>query len=52
MIALIFLFYFLIGIQIIFKPNSLIKLQFLFCLFLTMLSFNFHSHLLAYLSVL
>lgn len=44
MISLLFFLYFIVGLQIIFKPNRFIKLQFLFCLFLTMLLFNFHSH--------
>ncbi|WP_370569077.1 DUF5993 family protein [Legionella sp. PL877] len=43
--TLLYIFYFIVGLQIVFKPNRFIKLQFLLCLFLTMLLFNFHSHL-------
>ncbi|WP_221034037.1 DUF5993 family protein [Legionella jordanis] len=43
--SLLYLFYFVVGLQILFRPNRLIKLQFLLCLFLTMLLFNYHSHL-------
>ena len=46
MLTLIFLLYFALGAQIIIKPNRFIKLQFIVCLFLTVLCFNFHSHLL------
>ncbi|WP_423202565.1 DUF5993 family protein [Legionella londiniensis] len=49
--TLIFILYFAVGVQIIFKPNRYLRLQFLFCLFLTMLSFNYHSHLYAYFKV-
>lgn len=49
MIAIIFFLYFIVGVQIVFKPNRLIKLQYLLCLFVSMLSFNLHSHLLGYL---
>lgn len=49
MIAIIFVLYFIIGIQIVFKPNRFVPLQFLFCLFLSMISFNIHSNLLGYL---
>lgn len=45
MMILLFLLYFLIGIQILVKPNQTIPLQFLLCLFLSVCSFNFHSHL-------
>ncbi|SNV46175.1 Uncharacterised protein [Legionella lansingensis] len=45
MMTVLFLFYFIVGLQIVFKPNRFIKLQFLLCLFLTMLFFNYHSHL-------
>ncbi|CEK09582.1 DUF5993 family protein [Legionella hackeliae] len=45
MMTLLFFFYFIVGVQIVFKPNRFIKLQFLFCLFLTMMLFNVHSHL-------
>ncbi|WP_426769264.1 DUF5993 family protein [Pseudomonas aeruginosa] len=41
----LFLFYFIIGLQIIFKPNKTIILQFLFSLFLILISFNYHIHL-------
>ena len=46
MIAFLFLLYFMIGVQLIAMPNRFIKLQFVFCLFLTLACFNFHSHLL------
>ena len=46
MITLDFLLYFLIGLQLIFKPNAYIKIQFVFCLLITLIDFNFHSHLL------
>ncbi|WP_367274452.1 DUF5993 family protein [uncultured Legionella sp.] len=45
MMILLFLLYFLIGIQLLIKPNRSIPLQFLLCLILTLCSFNFHSHL-------
>lgn len=45
MMTLVFILYFIVGLQIVFKPNRFIKLQFLFCLFLTMMLFNYHSHL-------
>ncbi|HFC9842898.1 DUF5993 family protein [Legionella pneumophila] len=45
MMIVLFLFYFIIGLQIIFKPNKTIILQFLFSLFLILISFNYHSHL-------
>ncbi|HGD2642526.1 DUF5993 family protein [Legionella pneumophila] len=41
----LFLFYFIIGLQIIFKTNKTIILQFLFSLLLILISFNYHSHL-------
>ncbi|WP_420844600.1 DUF5993 family protein [Legionella cardiaca] len=44
MMMLLFFLYFIVGLQIVFKPNRFITLQFLFCLFLTMLMFNYHSH--------
>ncbi|HRD69118.1 MAG TPA: DUF5993 family protein [Legionella sp.] len=46
MIILLFLLYFALGLQIAYKPNETIKLQFVFCLLLTLVSFNFHSHLI------
>lgn len=49
MIAIVFLLYLLVGIQVVFKPNRFVPLQFLFCLFVSMLSFNLHSNLLGYL---
>ncbi|WP_423202105.1 DUF5993 family protein [Legionella fairfieldensis] len=45
MMTLLYLFYFLVGLQIIFRPNRFITLQFLLCLFLTLFWFNYHSHL-------
>ena len=47
MIAILFLLYFIVAAQLVFKPNHFIKLQFLACLFLTMLVFNYHSNLTA-----
>ncbi|WP_420795334.1 DUF5993 family protein [Legionella brunensis] len=43
--TLLYILYFIVGLQIVFKPNRFVKLQFLFCLFLTMMLFNYHSHL-------
>ncbi|HFD2238056.1 TPA: DUF5993 family protein [Legionella pneumophila] len=45
MMIVLFLLYFIIGLQILFKPNKTITLQFLFSLFLILISFNYHSHL-------
>ncbi len=45
MMTLLYILYFIVGLQIVFKPNRFVKLQFLFCLFLTMMLFNYHSHL-------
>lgn len=49
MIAILFFLYFAIGVQITLKPNRYIKLQFMVCLILSLLSFNLHSHLLRFL---
>jgi len=45
MIALLFLFYLIVAVQVVFKPNSLVLPQFAFCLLFTLYVFNFHSHL-------
>lgn len=45
MMTLLYLCYFAVGLQIVFKPNRFVKLQFLFCLLLTTFWFNYHSHL-------
>ncbi|MFC3908320.1 DUF5993 family protein [Legionella dresdenensis] len=45
MMALLFLLYFAVGVQIVFAPNRFILLQFLACLLLTLGCFNLHSHL-------
>lgn len=52
MIALLFLFYFAIGLQLLFKEYHFIKTQFVFGVCLTLLNFNFHSHLTSLVKVL
>ncbi|WP_425324432.1 DUF5993 family protein [Legionella worsleiensis] len=42
---LLFLLYFFIGLQILFKPTKTIPIQFMLCLLLTCISFNYHSNL-------
>ncbi len=49
MITIIFLLFFMIGIQLLFKPNQFIQLQFIFCLLLTVMEFNAHTFKLAIL---
>ncbi|MFV0821403.1 DUF5993 family protein [Legionella micdadei] len=46
--TLLYLLYWLIGLQIVFKPNRFLKPQFLFCLLLTLFWFDFHGDLLGY----
>lgn len=46
LLALLFLFYFITGLQLIIKPNRFIKLQIIISLLLMTLIFNYHSHLL------
>ncbi|MCL9683281.1 DUF5993 family protein [Legionella maioricensis] len=43
--TLLLLFYFIISVQIVFRPNKTIPLQFLIALFFSLYSFNYHSHL-------
>ena len=45
MMALIFLLFFLIGVQILLNKKCYIRMQLLGCLFITTLWFNYHSHL-------
>ncbi|WP_415582882.1 DUF5993 family protein [Legionella worsleiensis] len=45
MMILLFLLYFFIGLQILFKPTKTIPIQFMLCLLLTCISFNYHSNL-------
>ena len=45
LITLLFIFYFMIGLQIVFKPNKTILSQYLIALLCTLYSFNYHSHL-------
>lgn len=42
--TILYLLYFLLGLQIVFKPNGFIKLEFLTCLVLTAIWFNLHIH--------
>ncbi|CEG58073.1 conserved protein of unknown function [Legionella fallonii LLAP-10] len=45
LIALLFVFYFIISLQIVFKPNKTILTQSLIVLLFALYSFNYHSHL-------
>ncbi len=47
LMTLLLLFYFMISLQIVFKPNKTIPLQFLVALFFSLYSFNYHSHLVS-----
>jgi hypothetical protein len=49
LLALLFLLYFIIGLQLIIKPNRFIKLQMMISFLFTMLVFNYHSNLLSLL---
>lgn len=52
MISIIFLWYFFLSVQLVCQNSRLIKTQYLACLCLSFISFNYHSHLLSHLSVL
>ncbi len=46
-IFIVFILYFILGLQLILKPHRFIKIEFLCCLFLSLVMFNFHSALLS-----
>jgi hypothetical protein len=44
-ITILLLFYFIIGVQIAFKPNKTMQLQFLIAILGSLYCFNYHSHM-------
>ncbi|WP_420911427.1 DUF5993 family protein [Legionella norrlandica] len=47
MITVLFLLYFIIGLQILYKPNKTIIFQFFISFLLVLIVFNYHSHLVS-----